>query len=133
MIDANDLVVAFKDKKNKAIFNNQLLKMFKEFGGAEKDALPQIMDVLKAAEIDCKRASVIGKLGVMGVKSIVKPKVKSTKKKDEGPSKKDLIAELLPLLGLSVNDLTTLPNLKKADIQTLIDCYTELVGEEVKK
>ena len=129
MVNVNDLVVAFKDKKNKAIFNNLVLEMFNEFGGAEKDALPKIMDVLKAAEIDCKRASVIGKLGVMGVKSIVKPKVKSTKKKDEGPTKKELITELLPLLGLTVNDMTTLPNLKKADIKTLIDCYNELVGE----
>ncbi len=123
MGNMNDLVVAFADKKNKAIFNNLLLKIFNELGGVEKGAVDVMVEEFTKADLVIKRASIIGKLSIMGVKSIVKPKEKKPTKKNEGPTKKELINTLLGSLGLKIDDISTLPNLKKADIQTLIDCY----------
>ena len=126
-MDMNNLVVAHKDSKNKAVFNQLLLKAFNELGGAENNAVDTLDFELKAAGVDCKRKSIIGKLSIMGVKSITKPKVKKTAKKDDGPTKKELINTFLKLTGTTADDFKTLPNLKKDDVKGLIAVYEAIL------
>ena len=124
MVDMNKLALAYNDKKNKAVFNNLLLDMFNELGGADAGAVDKMVTELNGADIPIKRASVIGKLSIMGVKTIVK-KAEKTAKKDEGPSKKDLIRTFIEVSGADINKLSTLPNLKKADIAYLIELFNQ--------
>ncbi len=120
MVDMNKLVVAFKDTKNKVVFNTLLLEMFNELGGAEANAVDTITAELVKAGIVCKRASVIGKLGVMGVKTIVKPKKKAPKKDPNEPTKKELVSSLVEAFGCSVNDIDTVNNMRKGQIQFML-------------
>jgi len=124
MVDMNKLALAYNDKKNKAVFNNLLLDMFNELGGADAGAVDKMVTELNGADIPIKRASVIGKLSIMGVKTIVK-KAEKPAKKDEGPSKKDLIRTFIEVSGADINKLSTLPNLKKADIAYLIELFNQ--------
>ena len=117
----NKLVVAFKDTKNKVVFNTLLLEMFNELGGAEENAVEEIMQELVKAGIACKRASVIGKLGVMGVKTIVKPKKKAPKKDPNEPTKKELVSSLVEAFGCSVNDIDTVNNMRKGQIEFMLN------------
>ena len=127
MVDMNKLVVAFKDSKNKVVFNTLLLDMFNELGGAEANAVDLIGAEFTKAGIDCKRKSVIGKLGVMGVKTIVKPKKKAPKKDPDEPTKKELIISLVTFLSADINRLDTLNNMRKADILYLSELVESLV------
>lgn len=127
MVDMNKLVVAFKDTKNKGPFNALLLAMFNELGGAEAGAVDLIVNEFEKAGIVCKRKSIIGKLGVMGIKTIVKPKARKTEKKDEGPTKKELISSFISLLGITIDMVDTINNMRKADIKALHSAVINLL------
>ena len=129
MIDINDLSVAQKDN-NKELVNNLLLQMFNEAGGSENNAIDFICETLSNADIDISRESLIGKLSYMGVKKIVKHERKAQKTAPKEPTKKELIRDLLNLLNLSVNDVTTLLTLKKADIKVLIEAIKYELEED---
>ena len=132
MVKMDKLVVAFGDKQNKAGFNALLKEAFLELGGAENNAVDTLNEALIEADIKLKktkkecRASLIGKLGVMGVKQIVKKKTPATKKDPNEPTKKDLIKSLVSLLGVELDEVDTLNNMRKGDIVTLINAVKVL-------
>jgi len=133
MVSMDKLLVASKDKKNKAGFNALLLGAFNDLGGAENNAVDVLNEalidagiLLKKTKKEC-RASLIGKLGVMGVKQIVKKK--EAKKKDPNePTKKDLINTLVALLEIEVADIDTVNNMRKGDILTIIHAVESAIA-----
>ena len=132
MVNMDKLLVAFQDKKNKAAFNKLLVDAFDVLGGADNNAVETLVDALIDAGINLKktrkesRACLIGKLGVMGVKKIVKKKV--TKKRDpDEPTKDDLVKKFVNLLELDLSDLDTLNNMRKGEIQVMIDAVKALI------
>ena len=127
MVNMNEMVELSKDKRMKAVFNSKLVEMFNEFGGCENNALDLIMDELKEAGIELTRKQVQGKLSISGVKQIVKQKPKAKKK--EGPTKKDLIVAFLRVVGLSIGEVDSLNNMRKADIEKLTEAVNNLLPE----
>ena len=122
-MDMNKMLVAFNDTKNKAPYNALLLEMFNKLGGMEAGAVDLMIPELVKAGITIKRASLIGKLSIMGVKQIVKPKAKAAKKKDEGPTKKELVTSFLELLALTIDKADSLNNCRKGDMSNMIGAF----------
>jgi hypothetical protein len=103
------------DGGDKGAFNLELKKEF------EKTLdLSVLLEVLASEEINLTRKQVIGKLSFVGCKNIVPKTEKVKKPKDDGPSKKELIAELCDLLNIPVTDVLTFNNVKKSEIDNLI-------------
>jgi len=104
------------EKGNKAAFNAGLVELFNRL---ERN-LDATMEALNGAGVNLSRRQVIGKLSIMGEKNIV-PKAPTKPKADNGPTKKELIAQLAEKVGLVPADLLTFNNVKKAEIKRLID------------
>jgi len=119
-INTLNTLYAENDKQG---FNKVLVDFF------EKDCERKIdvcVTALNDAGIALKRAQVIGKLSICGVKNIV-PKVDKPKAvKDNGPTKKELIAELAKALDIGVTDILTFNNVKKSEIATVIKAVKTL-------
>jgi type IV pilus biogenesis protein CpaD/CtpE len=129
MVDMNEIIVASKDKDLKAVFNGLLVDLFNELGGMEKDAIDVMVPMLNEAGIANSRASVVGKLSIMGVKKIVKPKTVIKAKKNEGPTKKELVLTFISLLRVNIYEVDSLNNMRKGDIKNLIKAVEELMVE----
>jgi hypothetical protein len=115
MVNKDNMVKLFKEG-NKTEFNQELVKLFNELS---RD-LSATVECLKSWDINLSRRQVSGKLSIMGEKNIV-PKAPAKPKADNGPTKKELIAQLAEKVGLTPADLLTFNNVKKAEIKLLID------------
>jgi hypothetical protein len=115
MVNKDIMVNLFKDG-NKTEFNLELVKLFNELS---RD-LTATVDCVNGWGIKLTRKQISGKLAICGEKNIV-PKTPKAPKADNGPTKKELIAQLAEKVNLSPADLLTFNNVKKAEIQLLIN------------
>ena len=106
-------VIAGLKASNKAEVNQALLDWFTSEGGAENNALDVIMRVLHDNNVNLSRKQVIGKLTYSGVKQVVKKPEKPEKVKDNGPTKKEVLASICSKTGVSMADFSTFLNVKK--------------------
>ena len=121
-------LVSLFENGSKTDFNVELVNFFESDPEVDRN-LDTCVKLLNDAGINLKRQQVIGKLSICGVKNIV-PKVDKPKvKKDNGPTKKELIANLAELLELSVTDLLTFNNVKKAEIAKVIKAVQALTDD----
>jgi len=115
MVKKENLVALFK-AGDKTAFNLELVKLFNELS---RD-LSETVKCLNDWGIKLSRRQVSGKLSICGEKNIVR-KTPAKPKAANGPTKKELVAQLAEKVGLSPADLLTFHNVKKAEIKLLID------------
>ena len=123
-----DNLVTFFKGESKTVFNQELVKFFETDPEVDRN-LDTCVKLLNDAGIKLSRRQVIGKLSICNVKNIVPKKDTPKVKKDNGPTKKELIANLVELLGLSVTDLLTFNNVKKAEIAKVIEAIKALPND----
>jgi hypothetical protein len=118
-VKKDDLVALFQAGE-KTPFNLELVNLFEELG---RD-LTATVTCVNDWGIKLTRKQVSGKLSICGVKNIV-PKTPTKPKKDTGPTKKELIAQLAEKVGLNPADLLTFNNVKKSELSLLINAISE--------
>lgn len=121
---ANEVLIDAYLKGDLQTVNTELVKIFNSFNRDLNKTVDYIYNIQEVQGVRGRkpltRGCIIGKLSYMGEKNIV-PAKPAKPKKDTGPTKKDILLDIVDALQCSINDIDTFNNVKKSQLTFLLN------------